>query len=276
MSKSHRYQRIKKKAADKSLEADKQSSAKADSQSGEGVRINKFIARAGVCSRRKADTLIEEGLVKVNGKVVREFWTQVNPEDEVEVNGAVITLSNKVYILLNKPRHTITTTSDERGRDTVIDLVDLPEAEMAGVFPVGRLDRDTQGVLLLTNDGNLGHRLMHPSYEIEKLYIVRTRDAIKPHQLDQLQHGVDLEDGISKADMAIFTQPNSHYEIGIKLHEGRNRQIRRMLEAIGHEVTYLERVEYAGLTTRDVRRGKWRRLEPHEVKRLRRLVKLKG
>lgn len=275
MSKSHRYQRLKKKAADRARQIDSNSSPEADKVSEEGIRINKFIARAGVSSRRKADALIKEGKVKINGRVVTEFWTQVTPEDEVEVNGTRITRSEKVYILLNKPRHTITTTNDEKGRDTVMDLVDIPEAEIAGVFPVGRLDRDTQGVLLLTNDGNLGHRLMHPSYEIEKLYIVRTKEAIKPHQLEQLQQGVRLEDGLAKADMAIYTQSNSQHELGIKLHEGRNRQIRRMLEAIGHEVTYLERVEYAGLTSKGVRRGKWRRLESHEVKRLRRLVKLR-
>jgi 23S rRNA pseudouridine2605 synthase len=157
----------------------------------------------------------------------------------------------------------------------VLDLIDLPPAEKEGLFPVGRLDRDTQGVLLLTNDGELSHRLMHPSYQIDKLYRVRTRMPVKPDELARLRDGVLLDDGMARADQVAYVQPPDLHELGLLLHEGRNRQIRRMLEAIGHLVERLERVGYAGLTTEGLRRGKWRRLLPHEVTRLYRLVKLK-
>ncbi len=244
-------------------------------EGGGAVRLNKYVARAGVCSRRKADALIDEGLVKVNGRVVREYWHAVEPGDEVEVNGRLVSPRRHVYVLLNKPRDVITTTNDERGRRIVMDLVALPEAESAGLFPVGRLDRDTVGTLLMTNDGELAHRLMHPRYRIEKRYVVRTREAVKPHQIDQLKRGVELEDGLARADEAIYVRPPNHHEIGLQLHEGRNRQVRRMLEALGHEVVSLERVQYAGLSTEGVRRGKWRKLFPHEIRRLRNLVHLK-
>lgn len=241
----------------------------------EPVRLNRYISMSGVCSRRKADDLIDKKQVKVNDTVVTEYWHQVAPGDKVEVNGTVISPRAHVYILLNKPKDVITTTDDERGRDTVLDLIDLPGVEQAGLFPVGRLDRDTVGVLLITNDGDLAHRLMHPRYEVDKLYVVRTKKPIKPDELDQLAKGVKLDDGISKADNVTYTQPPNQHEIGMQLHEGRNRQIRRMIEALGHEVDTLERVNYASLTTEGVRRGKWRRLEPFEVKRLRNLVRLK-
>lgn len=239
------------------------------------MRLNKYIARAGVTSRRKADALIDAGQVRVNGAPVTEYWYQVKPGDRVEVSGDVISPQPFVYILLNKPKDTITTTDDERDRRIVLDLLSIGQEEKEGLFPVGRLDRDTTGVLLLTNDGDLAHRLMHPSYEVDKLYRVRTRQSIKPHQLDQLRSGVELDDGLAKADRVAYVQPEDHHEIGLKLHEGRNRQIRRMLEALGHEVVELERVRYAGLTADGVRRGKWRRLEAFEVGRLRRLVGLK-
>ena len=241
----------------------------------ETVRLNKYIARAGVCSRRKADTLIEKGLVKINGEVVREFGYRVAPGETVEVNGKVISPQDTMYILLNKPKDVITTTSDEHGRQTVMDLVNIPEEELQGLFPVGRLDRDTVGVLLLTNDGELAHRLMHPRYEVEKLYLVRTRDSIKPHELEQLQRGIKLDDGIARADQIAYTNLPDHHEVGVMIHEGRNRQIRRMFDSLGHDIVSLERVNYAGLTCDDVRRGKWRRLFPHEVQRLRNMVKLK-
>ena len=241
----------------------------------EPLRLNRYIARSGVCSRRKADTLIDQKLVKVNGEIVSEYWYQVQPDDEVEVNGTIISPRAHVYILLNKPTGVITTTDDERGRDTVLDLIDLPGVDRAGLFPVGRLDRDTTGTLLLTNDGDLAHRLMHPRYEVDKLYVVRAKNAIQPQELHQLAEGVMLDDGPAKADHVAYTRPPDQHEIGMQLHEGRNRQIRRMIEAIGHEVERLERINYASLTTEGVRRGKWRKLQPHEVKRLRSLVHLK-
>ena len=244
-------------------------------QSGEAlIRINKYIARAGVCSRRKADELIEKGLVKVNGDVVTELGTRVKESDEVEVNGRSISPRGHVYILVNKPKDTITTTDDPHDRDTVMGLIALPEEEKRGMFPVGRLDRDTTGVLLVTNDGDLAHRLMHPRYEITKLYRVRTKRPVKPHELDKLRKGVELDDGIAAADQAAYVNPPDHHEVGLSIHEGRNRQVRRMFEALGHEIAVLERINYAGLTVEDVRPGKWRRLREHEIRQLHRQVKL--
>lgn len=240
-----------------------------------GYRLNRYIARAGVCSRRDADRLIESGQVKVNGAVVREFSTHVTDQDEVEVNGRRISPHRHLYILVNKPSDTITTTDDPRDRRTVMDLVDIPGEEKNSLFPVGRLDRDTVGVLLLTNDGELAHRLMHPSYEVDKLYRVRTKDPVKPHEIDMMRRGVPLDDGVAAAKEAAYVALPDRHEVGLRIHEGRNRQVRRMFEALGHEVVHLERINYAGLTTAGVRRGKWRRLETHEVARLRRMVKLK-
>ncbi len=238
------------------------------------IRLNKFIARAGVCSRRKADALIEQGRVIVNGDVVTELGSRVRESDDVRVNGRSISPTRHVYILLNKPRDTITTTDDPRDRDTVMDLIALEDEEKRGLFPVGRLDRETTGVLLVTNDGELAHRLMHPSYEIDKLYRVKTKEPVKPHELDQLRKGVLLEDGEVAVDKAAYVAPPDQRDIGLSIHEGRNRQIRRMLAALGHDVVDLERVNYAGLTVEGVRRGRWRRLSDHEVRRLRRQVSL--
>jgi 23S rRNA pseudouridine2605 synthase len=242
---------------------------------GEEVRLNRFISQAGVASRRKADEMIAAGLVRINGEVVTEMGTRVNPSDRVEVNGRLVSQRSHIYLLLNKPPDTITTTSDERGRRTVLDLVALPDDERAGLYPVGRLDRHTTGALVLTNDGELAHRLMHPSYEVEKVYRIRTRDVIKPHHIEKLLSGVELEDGMAVAREAGYVDAKDMHELGMAIHEGRNRQVRRMMEALGHEVVELERVVYAGLTVEGVRRGKWRRLKEFEIRRLRRLVKLK-
>ena len=240
------------------------------------MRLNRYLSQAGIASRRKADDLIKAGQVKINGKVSREMGQRVKPGDRVEVNGQRVTPHENVYLLLNKPKDTITTTSDERDRKTVMDLLDLSEEEKKSLFPVGRLDRHTLGVLLVTNDGELANRLMHPRYEVDKFYQIQTADPVRPDQLDQLMIGVELEDGPAKAEQAAYVALPSHHVIGMKLHEGRNRQIRRMMEALGHTVVQLERVRYAGLTTAGVRRGKWRKLTEREVKQLRRLVKLKG
>lgn len=249
-------------------------SSGSDGNGSAGIRLNKYIARAGVCSRRKADELIEQGQVKVNGQVVTELGTKVQESDDVEVNGRSISPRRHMYILVNKPKDTITTTEDPHDRETVMELIGLGENEKRGLFPVGRLDRDTTGVLLVTNDGDLAHRLMHPSFEIDKLYRVRTKRPVKPHELDQLRKGVKLDDGEAAADRAAYVAPPDHHEIGISIHEGRNRQIRRMFEALGHEIASLERVNYAGLTAEGIRPGKWRRLQEHEVRRLRRQVDL--
>jgi len=238
------------------------------------IRLNRYIARAGYCSRRKADDLISKGRVKINGIPVQELGTRVAEGDIVEVEGRRLSPRSYVYILMNKPRDTITTTADERGRVTVMDLIKIEPEEKEGLFPVGRLDRHTTGVLILTNDGELAHRLMHPSYEIEKLYRVRTHLPLKPHELDSLKRGVQLDDGVACADEAAYLNAVQSNEIGIRIHEGRNRQVRRMLQVLGHEVESLERVNYAGFTTKGIRPGKWRHLLPREIKKLRRSVKL--
>ena len=176
--------------------------------------------------------------------------------------------------MLNKPGDTITTASDEKGRTTVLDLVNRPDLQKSGLFPVGRLDRHTRGVLLITNDGTLAHRLMHPSFEIEKIYRVRTAEAVSDEQLQQLREGIDLDDGPAKADRVDRVEGADGHEVGISIHEGRNRQVRRMFEKLGHEVKRLERIRYAGLTAAGVRPGKWRFLNEKEIFRLYKSVNL--
>ncbi len=237
------------------------------------VRLNRFVAQTGLCSRRTADEWIAEGRIAVNGETTTEMGTKVDPaRDSVTVDGRPVQPQAFLYILLNKPKDTITTTDDEKDRRTVMDLLD-DASRKAGVVPVGRLDRDTTGVLLLTNDGELAHRLMHPRYEIEKYYRVRTDRPVTEEELKRLQDGVELEDGLARADQVAFLDTSD--QVALSLHEGRNRQIRRMFEAIGARVERLERARYAGLTTEGLGRGSWRPLKPHEVNRLRRSVKLK-
>ncbi len=242
---------------------------------GETVRLNRFIARSGIASRREADAIIESGRVSVNGAVVTEMGVQVGPTDRVTVDNRPVGPVGLTYILMNKPTGAITTTSDERDRRTVMDLLDLPPSERDGLFPVGRLDRNTSGALLLTTDGDLAHRLMHPRYETTKLYLCRTERALTDADLDRLTAGVMLDDGEAKADNAQFVSPDPHV-VALGLHEGRNRQVRRMIEALGTTVEALERIAYAGLGLDGLRRGKWRRLTPAEVNTLRRKVKLKA
>lgn len=235
------------------------------------LRLNKYIAHSGICSRREADEMIEKGRVKVNGGIVKELGVKVKPEDKVEVDGSPIHLESFTYLLLNKPKNTITTTDDEKGRKTVMDLV----AEVTGqrLYPVGRLDRDTTGVLILTNDGDLANRLMHPSYTIPKIYEVTTEPALSDEQLNQLRSGVKLEDGLSKP-YKVRRDPYDPALISMGLNEGRNRQIRRTIEALGAKVAKLKRTRYAGLTVKDVRPGRWRHLKQDEINWLREIVKL--
>ena len=238
------------------------------------VRLNKYLARAGVGSRREADAVIAAGRVQVNGTVTTEMGVKVSPDDRVDVDGQPIQPTDLAYILLNKPTDTITTVSDDRGRRTVMDLVAIPDRLKSALFPVGRLDRQTTGALLLTTDGELAHRLMHPSYGAVKLYRIETERPLTGPELGQLQRGVELDDGPARADHAAFLGDDKR-QIGLQLHEGRNRQVRRMIDAIGHRVATLDRIGYAGLDLDGLRRGRWRRLEPHEVNTLRRSVKLK-
>ncbi len=240
----------------------------------EPVRLNRFLARAGIAARREADTIIAAGRVTVNGAVVTEMGARVSAGDRVTVDGRPVTPAGLTYILLNKPTDTITTRDDERGRKTVMDLVALPDGADA-VFPVGRLDRGTTGALLLTSDGDLAHRLMHPSYGAVKLYVIHTERRVTSAEVQTLLRGVTLDDGPARADEAMLLDPSGE-SIALQLHEGRNRQVRRMMEALGHSVTALDRVGYAGLTLEGLRRGRWRHLEGHEVNMLRRSVKLKS
>ena len=253
----------------------RQEQGKSRQSDGGPTRLNKYIAQAGICARRKADELIKDGRVKVNGDVVVEMGIKVSDKDIVEVNGNRITPLSHDYILVNKPRDVITSNKDEKDRRIVLDLIDDASLKQRGLFPVGRLDRNTLGVLLLTNDGELAHRLMHPRYEVTKLYAVRTKLKVHPEDLERLQKGVEIDGELFVMDEVAYLSASDKRELGVSLHEGKNRHIRRMLEAIGHDVARLERVKYAGLTTKDVRPGKWRRLNQAEIRRLRRVVKLR-
>lgn len=237
----------------------------------EEIRINKFIAHAGLCSRREADALISDGKVEVNGKVVTELGMKVSQRDKVIVDGQTLSLEPFVYLLLHKPKNTITTTDDEKGRNTVLD--EIENATGYRVYPVGRLDRNTTGLLILTNDGDLAHRLMHPSYKVKKTYEVSTERELTDNELSQFLKGVELEDGKAVGyNVKRFADVKNSFLISV--FEGRNRLIRRMVEFHGTEVTKLKRTEYAGLNLKGVANGRWRFLRQKEINDLRRLVKL--
>lgn len=224
------------------------------------MRLNAYLARAGVASRRRADELIKAGRVTVNGEPGR-VNTFVESGDQVEVDGKPVAAQRLTYALLNKPARTVTTARDPQGRPTVVDLVDLPER----VVPVGRLDADTTGALLLTNDGPLAHRLAHPRYGVEKVYEVEVEGRPDDAALRRLAEGVDLDDGRTAPGRARRLAPS---KIELALHEGRKHQVKRMLAAVGHPVRRLHRSRYAGLTLEGLEPGRWRELEPSEVKRL--------
>lgn len=235
------------------------------------IRLNKFIADSGLTSRRKADELIEKGLVKVNGKVVKELGSKVYRSDFVTVDGDPISIDTKnVYILLNKPKDTISTTDDELDRKTVMDIV----RSKYRIYPVGRLDRNTTGVLLLTNDGELANRLMHPSYKVIRQYQVELDKAVSLPEAKQIAEGVELEDG-KTAPCNIFVNPNDQKKLQLELIEGKYREIRRMFEKFGYFVKKLNRKMYANITTRGLPRGKYRHLTPREVAGLKKIVGLK-
>lgn len=234
------------------------------------IRINKYIASAGVASRRKADELIQAGRVVVNGQTVVDLGIKIWPNrDKIFVDGKQIVILDKpVYILFNKPTDCITTTSDERGRQKVLDYVRVRER----IFPVGRLDRKTTGVLLLTNDGEIANRMMHPRRKIEKIYQVTLDAPITPEQIAQLRKGVKLEDGFASADEILALPGGKNKVLGVVLHEGRNRQVRRMFEKLGFDVKKLDRVSYAGLIYTGLRRGAWRYLTTTEIRKLKDLL----
>jgi 23S rRNA pseudouridine2605 synthase len=224
------------------------------------VRLNAYLARAGVASRRRADELIKAGRVVVNGEPGR-LNTFVERDDRVEVDGKPVVPQRLTYVLLNKPTGTVTTARDPQGRPTVVDLIDLPER----VVPVGRLDADTTGALLLTNDGPLAHRLAHPRYGVEKVYEVDVEGRPDDAALRRLAEGVELDDGRTAPAHARRLAPS---KIELALHEGRKHQVKRMLAAVGHPVRRLHRSRYAGLTLEGLEPGRWRELEPSEVQRL--------
>jgi 23S rRNA pseudouridine2605 synthase len=234
------------------------------------MRLNKFLAHAGVAARRKADEYIADGDVRVNGKIVKELGTKIHPaKDVVTYRGNQVMVETQlVYMLLNKPKDCISTVDDEKDRTTVMDL--LPRHNR--VFPIGRLDRNTTGVLLLTNDGDMAYTLTHPKFEIEKSYIVEINDKISDADVKRLQNGVVLDDGkTAPADVEVLDPPHGK-TIGLIIHEGKNRQVRRMFEALNFDVKKLERIQYAGLTAAGLKRGGWRYLEEHEVNYLKKLT----
>ena len=227
------------------------------------MRLNRYLAQSGVCSRREADELIQAGVVTVNGMVVTELGTKVGPNDKVQYGGQRLRMERKRYVLLNKPKDAITTTDDPRDRRTVMALVAGACAER--IYPVGRLDRQTTGLLLLTNDGDLAKKLTHPSHGAEKIYHVTLDKTITKAHMIRLVEGFELDDGFAQADEVNNVAGATRREVGIKLHMGRNRIVRRMFAALGYEVVKLDRVVFAGLTKKDLPRGRWRHLSDKEV-----------
>ena len=235
------------------------------------IRLNRYISNSGVCSRRKADELIAAGVISVNGEVVTELGTKVDPsKDEIRYNNERLKREKMVYILLNKPKDYITTTDDPQERKTVMQLISKATKER--VYPVGRLDRNTTGLLLLTNDGNLAEKLSHPRNNISKIYQVELNKALTQGDFNKIQFGIELEDGLIKPDDVSFVVGASKREIGIQIHSGKNRIVRRIFESLGYDVIKLDRVVYANLTKKDLPRGRWRFLEEKELIQLKHLV----
>jgi 23S rRNA pseudouridine2605 synthase len=231
----------------------------------QSMPLNKFIAHAGLCSRRDAADLVKFGKVKVNGELITEPGHKVSSRDEIKVNGKKIFLSkNLVYILLNKPKDYITTSEDPQGRKTVMELI--RHATKERVYPVGRLDRNTSGVLLLTNDGELSQKLTHPSNEVKKVYAVTLNKPMDKKDFDQVLKGVELEDGPASVDTMAYTDTKDKTQIGLEIHSGRNRIVRRIFEHLGYDVKNLDRVMFAGLTKKNLSRGKWRHLTEKELR----------
>ena len=229
----------------------------------EPMRLNKYIASSGVCSRREADELISKGKVKVNGEVVTEMGVKVSATDKVMVSGKAINPEKKVYILLNKPKDCISTVKDNHADRTVMDIVNYEGNER--IYPVGRLDRNTTGVLLLTNDGDLTKKLTHPSYKKKKIYHVSLDNVISKGELQDILGGIVLDDGPINADAISFVDEGDRRQVGIELHSGKNRIVRRIFEHLGYRVEKLDRVYFAGLTKKNVPRGRWRYLDEKEI-----------
>ena len=231
------------------------------------IRLNKYLANAGVCSRREADEFIQAGVVRVNGEVITELGTKITRLDKVTFHDQAVQIESKVYILLNKPKNCVTTSDDPQNRQTVMDLV--KNACQERIYPVGRLDRNTTGVLLLTNDGEMAAKLTHPSYKKKKIYHVWLDHEVAVEDMEKLANGIELEDGEIHADAISYANEEDRSQVGIEIHSGKNRVVRRMFETLGYHVTKLDRVYFAGLTKRNLGRGKWRYLSEQEVNALR-------
>ena len=252
-AKNEDFKAVNKETAAKPLSAD--------------MPLNKFIAHSGISGRREAAELVKQGKVKVNGKVITEPGHKVTPGDEVQFNGKKLyPARNLVYILLNKPKDYITTTEDPQGRKTVVDLIKKATTER--VYPVGRLDRNTSGVLLLTNDGELAQKLTHPSNQVKKLYAVTLNKPLEKKDFDKILAGIILDDGPASVDALAYTDIKDKTQLGVEIHSGRNRIVRRIFEHLGYDVKNLDRVIFAGLTKKNVERGKWRFLSEKEIRDL--------
>ena len=249
----------RKKAPQKKFEAPTETSRQPIS---EEMRLNKFIAHSGVCSRRDADTLIAEGRIKINNKVVTELGHKVQPDDHVHLDGKPLHVQRFVYLLLNKPKDYITTMEDTHERKTVMEIIG--DACSERIFPVGRLDRNTTGLLLFTNDGDLAGKLSHPSSRVKKVYEVTLNKPIEEEHFLAIQQGIKLEDGPVKVNSIAIISPDQ-YVLGLEIHIGKNRIVRRIFEHFGYEVDRLDRTTYAGLTKKNLPRGKWRMLDEKEV-----------
>ena len=232
----------------------------------EKIRLNRFLSNSGVCSRREADTYIQTGCVTVNGKIVSELGSKVSLSDDVRFNGQQLMPERKVYLLLNKPKGYVTTTDDPQERKTVMDLVENACSER--IYPVGRLDKDTTGLLLFTNDGEIAKKLTHPGFTRKKIYHVYLDKPLTKNDLLLIAKGIELEDGFIAADAINYVDENDKCEIGIEIHSGKNRIVRRIFSHIGYEVQKLDRVYFAGLTKKNLSRGKWRFLTQSEINQL--------
>ena len=233
----------------------------------EPIRLNKYLANAGICSRREADEYIQAGVITVNGEVITELGTKVLRTDEVKFHDQPVSIEKKVYVLLNKPKDYVTTSDDPQQRKTVMDLV--KNACRERIYPVGRLDRNTTGVLLLTNDGDMASKLTHPKFLKKKIYHVYLDKNVTAHDIQQIRDGIELEDGEIQADACEYADEKDKKQVGIEIHSGKNRIVRRIFESLGYRVTKLDRVQFAGLTKKNLRRGDWRYLTEEEVDRLR-------
>jgi 23S rRNA pseudouridine2605 synthase len=231
------------------------------------IRLNKFLANAGVCSRREADEFIQAGVIRVNDEIVTELGTKITRLDKVMFHDQPIQIESKIYIILNKPKNTVTTSDDPQNRQTVMDLV--KNACRERIYPVGRLDRNTTGVLLLTNDGEMAAKLTHPAYKKKKIYHVWLDHEVSIEDMEKLANGIQLEDGEIHADAISYANEEDRTQVGIEIHSGKNRIVRRMFEMLGYHVARLDRVYFAGLTKKNLGRGKWRYLTEQEVNALR-------